>query len=511
MKKPGLLSRIFGRNEAPAPEARPRPGLNTNKHPESGAFLGGLGHAANGYYEALRPSDDRTRMLVNRFLGPSESARQHLSLLARAVYDNDGRASYAVDTISLYSAPVTVKAASPDEAWNDEADAWWSDWCKRCDFKGRPEVGFASLQKEACAALDLDGDRGSVFTDEAGFPQIQLIDGHRISTPDKHPEADSVDSGVGLSKSGRVVGYYVERDDGKHDFFAAGTFFLLRDVSAVNPLRGLSPMRRGLNDLRDVRDIVAFEKNVAKLLGTMPGVIKGGVSDEADQFDTGKDEDGNDDPNAPAPAEEMPKGIKRMDLTGSDIPVMEEGQEFQQVESNRPNAQFGDFMDFLVGAFVAGLGLPPAFHLDAKNTGPGWRAVIGKAQRKFDERQAIMGAWAEWAWVRAIGWAIANKQLRSIPNWMRVSIQRPARITIDLGDEAAADREAVKAGYMTRAEYAAKRQRDYQDDMKQSVKEDGELIELLRELSKKTGVPPEVLLARHGFEPPTKPKEPPPK
>ncbi len=40
------------------------------------------------------------------------------------------------------------------------------------------------------------------------------------------------------------------------------------------------------------------------------------------------------------------------------------------------------------------MGLPPAFFLDEKLTGPNQRAVNGKAQRKFDRRSRSPPDWA---------------------------------------------------------------------------------------------------------------------
>jgi hypothetical protein len=44
---------------------------------------------------------------------------------------------------------------------------------------------------------------------------------------------------------------------------------------------------------------------------------------------------------------------------------------------------------YLAGCFVVGLGLPPAFFLDEKLTGPNQQAVNCKTQKKFDHRKQV--------------------------------------------------------------------------------------------------------------------------
>lgn len=480
------------------------------------AFSAGLSRVFGGsgdYLEALRNSPDRTRMTVRIEGAPlCGASRRQLSAIALALYDNGGWAAYAVDQIGLYSAGLIPQATTANEEANDAFESYWREWAKRCDFVGRPTHNLLAVQKEISQALDLFGDVGVLVTLENGWPQIQIIPGYQISTPDK--PTGTVEDGVQKDAKGRLAGYWVESvdDNGKstHRFIPAGQMFLARDVSAAPGLRGVSPFRRGANDMRDARDIMGFEKVATKFNASMPGVIEGGALDAAAGFDlsgssnklappgtsgaTGEakeDEEGT-------PGEQL---LSRADLTGGDIPILPQGRSFKAVESNRPNAQFGEFMDSLIAQFAAGLGIPPSFFLDAKMTGPGWRAVIGKAQRKFDDRSAMIGQLVEWLWARVIGHGIANGELPAVEGWASVALQMPARITIDLGDEAAADQTSVSKGLLSRSGWAAKRQKDWKRDIANPLfAEDRHLIAKAQELAAATGISVEVILARHGFE-----------
>ncbi len=486
------LKRLFGSNGAPLParsSPRSRPS-RSNGQPQPAAFA--------DYFEALRASPDRTP-LTPAVLGagglPMTAGwqRVRLSALARALYDNGGFVGYAVNQIAFYSAPIIPQAASDDDAWNRQAEAYFADWARRADFYGRPGMDFWALQVESCQAIDLDGDIGALMTAEAGFPQVQLINGHRIGSANAGAEENVVD-GVRLDAKGRVLGYLIADAGGEPLDVPASLMMLVRDPCVASPLRGLPPMRRGLNDIRDARDILGFEKLAVKQNSSLIGVLEGPGPIPADEgqaeFDTKRSED----------EDTATSSVHRADLYGGDIPVLEEGREFKRVESGRPNAQFGEFLESLVAQFAAGLDIPPAFFLDAKLTGPNARAVNGKAQRKFDQRQTVLCRFTEWVWSRLIGWAIETGELPNVDGWWRLTFQRPARLTIDAGREAQQEREDQNSGLMTRQELYGNRAKDWERETDQCFIEVAYIIERAKELAASSGVPLETVLARFGFD-----------
>lgn len=441
-------------------------------------------------------------------LSSTDLDRVRLAGLARALYDNGGFVGYAVNQIALYAAPVIPQAASADDAWNKEAEAWWTDWAKRADFIGRPEFDLAGIQTLLCQQIDLDGDVGLALSAEAGFPQIQIVDGWRIGGGLLAAEPSTID-GVRLDAKGRIEGYLVE-EQGKPKFIPAAEMILVRDPAAGSPLRGLSPLRRGMNDIRDARDILGFEKIAVKTNSGLIGVLEGtGLEeDERAAFDLGTGQPLAGLPAAePQTGEEAPldgtspgeRALTRMDLLGGDIPALPDGKKLTRIESNRPNAQFTDFLDTLVAQFAAGLDIPPAFFLDSKLTGPNQRSVNAKAQRKFGQRQDALCRAVEWLWGRVIGWAIQEGQLRSVDGWWRLTFQRPARITIDAGREAQQEREDQSRSLMTRQDHFGGRGKDWQRETDQAFAEDRYIIEAAKALAEGTGIPVQTILARYGF------------
>lgn len=505
---------------------QPKPRTQTRRSSGKVAYWAGsvglqglstIGQGANHYYEALRTNGDRTNVTIQSFgntpqYGACENDRLYLSMLSRALYENGGYVGYAVNQIANYSAPVCPQAASENAEWNTKAEDWFERWCKRADFYNRAEIDFDGLQTLMSQACDLDGDIGITVTDESGIPQVQLIDGWRITNPDKADEY--TESGVKLDSKGRVQGYFV-RSDGKHEFLSTNEMLLVRDPCLTSPYRGVSPMRRGMNDWRDAKDILGFEKLAVKHNASVIGVIKGGFLDESGGFDLTA-QPGNDAQSGITQEEGEPladatpgeKQLSRQDLLGGDIPVLEDGKEFQRVESNRPNAQFDDFLSSLISQFAAGLDIPPAYFLDSKLTGPNQRAVLGKAQKKFNTRQDTICRVVEWVWIRVIGWAIAKGELEAVDDWDKVQFQRPAKLSIDAGREAMQDREDAASGLMTRQDHYGARGKDWQRETDQSFSEAEYILGKASELAAKTGVAVEIILSRFGYD--TKPPAPPP-
>ncbi|MFM7103089.1 MAG: phage portal protein, partial [Verrucomicrobiota bacterium] len=250
----------------------------------AGAIFGG---GYGGYFEALRPSEDRTR--ITPFL-PSQNVGQRvstldrvsLSAIAHALYDNGGLPALAVNQIAMYAGPVRPQANCGDDAINDLYEAYWAEWCKRADFYGRPEMDFYALQTVLCQSIDLDGDVGVLVTADAGFPQVQVIEGWRIGLV--HDGGENAQDGVRVDTKGRVQGYVVSGQDGNPQEVAAGQMMIARDPSPTGTYRGVCPLRRGMNDIRDARDIQAFEKLAVKHNAALIGVIEGEPMDEGAAF-----------------------------------------------------------------------------------------------------------------------------------------------------------------------------------------------------------------------------------
>lgn len=458
---------------------------------------------APGGFEALAKSPNRADLSVTslahlrysgeiaKILSWSENAhREQVAALGRYAVDNSPVAFLASDTMANYSTPILPRGNSPDNGWNNAAEEYFDLWAEHADISGR--FDFSEIQRLASFAIDTDGDIGATM-ERSQFGDLGLrfwptwrIGGEVISKGG-YPD------GVIRGEDEIVKGYRVFSRSGVYETVDANQFVLLAEWERTERFRGYSAMRRGMNDLRDGRELQGFLKLGAKIESALQAVIENGEKfneeDWSETDDTKKNQALKDAQGSNA--------FTVATLLGGEIPRID--GTFKQLDSKTPGTNKLEFLDVLSACFVQGLGIPAAFLLDQKHTGPGTRAIIGRAQRRFDRRKALMSRFARWVWLRVIGDAVARGVLPANPAQFRPALQFPAIAVIDIGDAEQADREAVGRGLMSRKRYHGQRSNDSQKEQEQIIAEDDSLLTLLKAQAKRHDIPLEILLQRHGF------------
>lgn len=458
------------------------------------AMAGAPGVTGHGYLDALTTTFERPYIYGAELPRDGSSQildRRRLSQLTRWLCDNNGLVAYAIDTIANYSVPVVPQAATTDAGWNDAAELYFAEWSDQADHGRR--FGFEEIQRIACASTDLDGDIAVQAVYDGGV-KLVLIEAHRITTPTTFSIDPLIRDGVRLDSEGRLDAYMVTDDDRKWTPVPADQVFLWFDTdpSRPNSFRGVSPMRRGLNDVRDAKDIKGYEKLAQKIHASLAAVIEGANGIEPIVF--GNTYTADDQPAVNPPPAKAPDKLRVTDLLGGTIPTLPEGQVLKPIETNRPSANAREFLDSLAASYVMGLGIPPAFFLDQRLTGPNVRAVNAKADRKFVNRQRLARRFVRWTWLRVIADAIDNKILPGGPDWWRLSFQTPPRLSIDIGGEEYSDIAAVEKGMSSLADYHAKRGRDSRRWGRAQIAERAQIIAAAQSTAESMGVPVEWLL-----------------
>ena len=152
--------------------------------------------------------------------------------------------------------------------------------------------------------------------------------------------------------------------------------------------------------MRDGNDIKGFQKVLSKLSTALTLAIQGAPLEENPWGSPPEPAgEGTNTEEPPAESNEKQRSFTVTDLVAGDIPTLPEGHELKQVNTPSAPANNIEVTSYLARCFVAGLGLPPAFFLDEKLTGPNQRAVNGKAQRKFDRRKQAAAQLGRSAWV----------------------------------------------------------------------------------------------------------------
>ena len=503
-------------------------------NPEAADTFSGVGWGQQ--FDALRWTDDRTpipyflRQLALR-AAVSGFGRQMMAGLGAYLFDNFGRVFQAITQIADYTVPIIPQAASDDPEANKLYDAYFMEWAKRADFTGRFDYWW--LQRLQVIAALCHGDIGRKMIGANGFPQVQLIECWRIGGV---AVKTGLCDGVAFNQAGQVLGYYL---DDSNDFVPASQMRLVYDPERYSRYRGLTPLRRGANDIRDVQDTKSFTKLAAKIRAALCAVIEGGpIEEDTLGNDTGPVTDS--DPvggnitqagnlsglGQQAAGTPQQQKFTLMELLGGDIPVLPHGQVIRPLTISSAGPDVMQWLNFLAGDMISGLGVPPSFLLDQGGSGPEQRTTNGKAQRRFDRWQDLMAVEVEWDWVRVIGHAIATGELPApggeaidadalaafqqgegprppgLMTWTRMEWQGPAKISIDDGRDAASWREDFAQGLRSRQQIFGDRQQAWKREVDHQMAEDDYIIDLCLKRSQKTGVPLETLLARMGIVPP---------
>jgi capsid protein len=162
-------------------------------------------------------------------------------------------------------------------------------------------------------------------------------------------------------------------------------------------------------------------------------------------------------------------------LGGGAIWNLPAGKTLKEIKNDRPGPNLQEFMDQILRAAAAGLGLPYEYLWKADLSGPSQRFVLAQAQRRFDEvAQAITSQLVSRVRLWALAKAIKRGDLtppRGMDRWWQAVYHTPQRTTIDAGRDSAADREDLKLGLTTMAHIYASRGEDWQEAVDQKIAE----------------------------------------
>ncbi len=252
--------------------------------------------------------------------------------------------------------------------------------------------------------------------------------------------------------------------------------------------------------MRDAGDIKGFQKVLSKLSTVLTLAIQGAPLEE-NPWGSPPEPAGEASTEEEPPPEDNAKqrSFTVADLVAGDIPTVPEGHELKQVNTPSAPANNIEVISYLAGCFVAGMGLPPAFFLDEKLTGPNQRAVNGKAQRKFDRRKQVAARLGRSAWQRVIAHGIASGALPAPDGWARCDFIGPSKITIDAGREMAQEREDVGRGLMTRRDHYGNRGRSWRRETDQLFEEIDYILDRAKQVADEHGIPVETVMASFGL------------
>jgi lambda family phage portal protein len=386
--------------------------------------------------------------------------RTRLMALSRKCFYNNAIVRGAVRDKAMYSVGsgigIRPQAMSGDQAWDDAAEAWWENWARSPEISGRHDM--RSLQMLVSEAIDRDGEIFAVLTAKSdGAPAVQIVESHRIESPDTAANNNGVVDGVKLDKFQRPLGYFIGEGDEyprRHREVKADVMLHVYEPERSDQVRGYPAIGVALNSVLDRDELLRFEMMAAKAGSSIGLVIKnatGNIGAEGFLGDFSKDSSGN---------------LTRETIFGGGlVPRMKSTEDIQSFVMNRPNEKLDKHLEQYIRAAAIGLGLPYEFVWDTSAIGGvAQRFIIQKAARCFAARQDVLvNAFLSKLWRYAIARAISRRELPMVAGWQQVGWQTPRSITVDVGREAAARRDDVKAGLMTLADFFGEQGLDWKE------------------------------------------------
>lgn len=377
----------------------------------------------------------------------SNGDRTRLLGLSRKLFYNNAIVRSAIRDKATYSvgSGITPQANSGDPAWDDAAEAWWADWSKSPEISGRHDM--RRLQMLISEAVDRDGEIFCILTNKGeGTPAVQIVESHRVANPPD--KLDQIVDGVTLDRYARPLAYHVVEGDNYNQrtsrAIKADLMLHVYEPERPDQVRGYPAVAVALNNLLDRDELLRFEMQAAKIGSSIGLVIQnatGATGAEGFFGDLSKQ-------NGESLTRETVFG-------GGMIPRLKATERVESFMMNRPNEKLDAHLEQYIRAAALGLGLPYEFIWDTSAVGGvAQRFIIQKAARAFAARQDVLiASFLGKLWTYAIANAISSGQLPANPNWRRVEWQTPRSITVDVGREAQARRDDVKAGLMTLADY----------------------------------------------------------
>lgn len=387
---------------------------------------------------------------------------------------------------------IIPQARTRDRGWNRDAEEWWRDWSRRCDYTGR--LTLSQIQGQA---VGLRPTHGGVYLERLADGSVRLIEAERIRQPrKKENQANTVDGVRVDPATGRAVAYCVwSRDkDGQFGTAAKESWVAAEDIQPVlspfwrpDQIREIPDLAPVVPHIQDIHEMNQYTLNTAKLQSMVMGFLKkqGGLGL-------------NSLPRGSTPTSPGERQVFKFNW--GEILEGFPGDDLDMKVSPTPNGQHIAYMQLQLGLCAAALDFPYEFFtldfskcdysrfkgvlLWVNKTCRGWRQWLN------DSLNARL-----WNW--RIAMAIRDGELGAAPNdargkseWSRVEWQAPEELWVDRQESNQADMLEWQLGLGSLAKAAKRRGADIED----LLREKAETMKLAAQIEIESGIPAGTLI-----------------
>lgn len=394
--------------------------------------------------------DHRQRMM----LGDSRYIYQAFSTVSGAV---DQKANY------VYGNAWRLQSLSKDKAFVEAVEKDFEQIDRLLDTRGN---GF-SFRKSAwigSKTLDVDGDYFIILTEnkETGFPKLQFLEAHRISSVNMNGETviqegtyagRRIFNGVIVNDYMEPIAYRVADDSMKRGYqdVPANGVIHVNDFKWFSQCRGQPTVAAAILDWYDLAETRDAEK-VSQKVNSALALIE---SNESGRMDMGN-----------SVVNPMPGSDGRLQTQLMDsglIRYIKNGGSLTAHSSARPSDQWLNFTHLVESSAFYAMGWRREMLDSSKVGGAGVRGFAADVNKSIATRCEVL----HMAMQRAALYIIAKRAKQGVytlpEDWYRITFTKPAQFTVDEGRMRKADIEDLRAGLITEDAIVEARGMNYSD------------------------------------------------
>lgn len=444
-------------------------------------------------------ASNTSRMYAPKQYGqPSESNQTQRSRIvmmweARDLVENFPEAKEVSRKFGNYLTPHEYSPATGDRVYNAKISEYFHSWCKRADVTGRHS--FKKLVQIAAEERPVDGDCGFVIRRSGEELKLQLVPATRIGNPNTAGlDAENYFQGVITNDYGQPIAYRIYRVDRNGVYFGAedipaSQFCHYFDPFRIDQYRGITEYHAAIRTARMLYEILEAEKAGVRFSSQQAALVftDRGTANPRNLFQ-------------PNPASTLPTGNPQKNEL-SEVGMIRYFGNADKVEvmPSRPSQAFTGFVQHLMHEIALGVGVPEGVLFGTQDyKGPSVRAEFAAADRVFTRHQGVLiDKVLDPIKDAVILDAIARNEIppptlmagESMVQGLRRATagewRFPAKLSIDVGRESAANMNENRQGAKSLQEIAAEEGTDAFSRLEQIAIE----ASFVKELSTKYGVP----------------------
>lgn len=465
-------------------------------------------------YEAARNTRLRNSSAV--LAGPEDYQafpdRLQLIRQMRDLVQNFGLFQSIQDKLAMYAfGRIKFQALTGDKATNDAYEDYLGDRFRRIDASGRNNL--RALTSIAFKSQLNDGDFLFKWQKVGGESRLVGVEGDRLggiimgSPLQNYFQGIQIDQATGAPLTYRIykrtkANSYVDPVD-----VPASDIIHILDPRRVDQYRGITPFAPVVNEARDLKELMEavrigtkFE-NYHAAVGYTPSGLP--LDNPADFILNGEVTNG------------QGTQLAQQKIEYGKIQWAPKDAKLEWLGSNRPSAQFQQYLDNLIRLIGNALCLPYGFVYNLIGlSGPSARMDAQQAHRTIQWHQENMvDLFLERAKNTLLMEGIANGDVEYTPRWMRGKWQFAPAITIDVGRDSAAMINEWKMGLRTKSSIFAEDGEDSEEQEEIIVQEVTQTVVNAKKLAEDQDIPLELALTMfearipNGFVPKNAPEQ----